>query len=175
MARIPYCDTSKYSPRFVEVLNVKHPMNIYRMLAHAGPVGEGFMSLGYALLREGVLDARLREIVVLRVGRISKASYEVHQHTRIGRKAGLSDAQMAALKVGAEPELFTPELFSPQQQLAIRFTDEMVAKVKASDELFAAMNQAFSPAEVAELTVLVGYYMMVCRFLETFEVDIESA
>jgi 4-carboxymuconolactone decarboxylase len=155
MARIPYCDPAQVSPRFAEVLNVKHPLNIYRMLAHAGPVGEGFMTLGYALLR---------------VGQICQAGYEVHQHTRIGRKAGLSDAQMAALKVGA-----AQDLFSPQQKLAIRFTDEMVKQVKASDELFSAMTQAFSTAEVAEMTVLVGYYMLVCRFLETFEVDIESA
>ncbi len=170
MARIPYCDPAQVSPRFAEVLNAKHPLNIYRMLAHTGPVGEGFMTLGYGLLRQGALDPALREIVILRVGQICHAGYEVHQHTRIGRKAGLSDAQMAALKVGA-----AQDLFSPQQKLAIRFTDEMVKQVKASDELFAAMTQAFSTTEVAEMTLLVGYYMMVCRFLETFEVDIESA
>lgn len=169
MARIPYSDLSKASPRFAEVLNVKHPLNIYRMLAHVGPVGEGFMTLGYSLLRQGVLDPALREIVILRVGEISRASYEVHQHTRIGRNSGLSDEKMAALKIGAAQGVFTEE-----ERLAIRFADEMVANVKASDELFAAMTAQFSHAEVAELTVLVGYYMMVCRFLETFEVDIEK-
>ena len=35
-------------------------------------------------------------------------------------------------------------------------------------------RRALSFQEVQELTMTVGYYMMVSRFLETFDVDIED-
>ena len=37
------------------------------------------------------------------------------------------------------------------------------------------LARRLSHQEMQELTLTVGYYMMVCRFLETFDVDIEDA
>jgi len=69
-------------PEFAALMSARRPLNIYRMLPHAGPAGQGFLKLGGALLRENALDAQLREVAILRVGHLSKASYEVHQHRR---------------------------------------------------------------------------------------------
>lgn len=44
------------------------------------------------------LDPLLREVVILRIGFLSKASYEVHQHKRVARKVGMSDEKIAALE-----------------------------------------------------------------------------
>ncbi|MCC2102710.1 MAG: hypothetical protein KDJ20_01055, partial [Hyphomicrobiales bacterium] len=50
-----------------------------------------------------------------------------------------------------------------------------VANVRASDATFAPLTRRFSHKEMQELTLTIGYYMMVSRFLETFDVDIEDA
>ena len=57
------------------------------MLPHAGKAGEGFLKLGGALLRDNELDSKLREIAILRVGLLSGASYEVHQHRKLARES----------------------------------------------------------------------------------------
>lgn len=168
MARIPYFDLAQAPTSYTELLGTRPKLNLYRMLPHAGKAAEGFLRLGGALLREGELDARLREIAILRVGLLSGAGYEVHQHRRIARKVGLADAKVAALEPGAD---VSP--LDPIELQVLRFTDEVFHRVKAPDAMFAAMRTQLTTQALAELVLTIGFYMMVCRFLENFEVDIE--
>jgi len=49
------------------------------------------------------------------------------------------------------------EVFSGQEKAVIRYTDEVVRKVKASDEAFAAIQSFLDPREIAELTLSICY------------------
>jgi alkylhydroperoxidase family enzyme len=151
-----------------ELLKVRHPLNLYRMLPHATTVAPGFLKMGGAILRDSALDPQLREIAILRVGFLSKASYEVHQHKRVARRVGLAEAKIAALESEVDSAVF-----SPLEKLVIRYTDEVVANVKASDALFDELLAALDHRRMAELTLIIGFYMAVSRFLENFEVEIE--
>ena len=168
MARVPYFDMSKAPPEFAALMSARRPLNIYRMLPHAGPAAQGFLKLGGALLRENALDAQLREIAILRVGFLSKAGYEVHQHKRIARKLGLTDAKIAALEVGADTSVL-----NGLELKVLRFADQLVHHVKAPDDMWQELLKHLDHRQMAELVLTVGFYMMVCRFLENFEVDIE--
>jgi len=169
MARIPYFDMTRAPPAYQELLKARHPLNLYRMLPHAGPsAAAGFLAMGSALLRDNELDSRLREIAILRVGILSKAGYEVHQHKRVARQVGLSDAKIAALETGADLAAL-----DETEQLVLRFTDTVFHDVKAPDALFNAVTAKFGPRQTAELVLTIGFYMLVSRFLENFEVDIE--
>ncbi len=128
----------------------------------------GFLGLGGAILRGSDLDPKLREIAILRVGLLSKASYEVHQHQRVARKVGLSDAKIAALEVGAETSAL-----DEAEKLVLEFTDKVFHEVKAPDELFERVSASFGHRRTAQLVLVIGFYMLVSRFLENFEVDIE--
>ena len=56
----------------------------------------------------------------------------------------------------------------------VALVDELVRDVKASDETFRRMCELFPYKQVVEVVLTTGFYMMVSRFLETFEVDIEE-
>ena len=168
MARIAYFDLAQAPASYTELLGSRPALNLYRMLPHAGKAAEGFLRLGGALLRDNELDSRLREIAILRVGLLSGASYEVHQHRKIARKIGLADAKLAALEPGTDAAALD-EL----ELQVLRFTDEVFHHVKASDATFEAMRAWLTTKALAELVLTIGFYMMVCRFLENFEVDIE--
>lgn len=168
MPRIPYFDLAKAPAAITEPLGSRPPLNIYRMLAHATTAAPGFLRLGGALLREAELDSKLRELAILRVGVLSGASYEVHQHKRIAARAGLTEEKIAAVETGPEAPAF-----SPLEASVLRFTDEVVLKVKASDEQFAELLAQLGNRQMTELVLTIGFYMMVSRFLENFEVEIE--
>src|SRR3954469_12246938 len=72
-------------------------LNIFRTLARNKPLYKGFLALGGHLLGGGGLPAREREIVILRTGFRCGSEYEFGQHTRIGRDAGLTDAEVERL------------------------------------------------------------------------------
>ena len=67
MARIPYFDMSQASEKYQALLKSRNPLNLYRMLPHAGEAAaSGFLAMGSALLRDNELDSQLREIAILR-------------------------------------------------------------------------------------------------------------
>jgi 4-carboxymuconolactone decarboxylase len=169
MARMPYVDLADTSEAYRQLLGERPPLNLYRMLPHAGPAAEGFLRLGGALLRRGELDAQLREIAILRVGMLSGAAYEVHQHKRVARKAGLAPHKIAALTEPGDDR--AP--FDDQERFVLAFTDQLVRHVKAPEPMFEEAKRRFGARPLAELVLTIGFYMMVSRFLENFEVDIE--
>ena len=65
-------------------------------------------------------------------------------------------------------------IFNDIERKVLRYTDQVVHNVKAGDSTFNALAEAMSHRELAELTITIGYYMMVSRFLENFEVEIEE-
>ena len=168
MSRIPYPDVAKASPEVQEMFGKLQSLNIYRMMVHADSQMPRFVRFGNGLLFKTAIDPILREMAILRVGYLSKASYEVHQHERISRDLGMPDAKMQALKVGPEAPAFN-EL----ERLVVRITDEVVHNVKASDATFKVLAEKLGHRQLSELILVIGFYMMVCRFLENFEVDIE--
>ena len=171
MPRIPYYDVDNASGKHAEFLDKLKPhLNIYRMLANSEAGLKGFVRMGNALLFRCELDAGLRELAILRVGRLSRAAYEVFQHERIAREAGVAEDKIAALR---DATIEAPA-FNVNERAVLRFTDDVVRNVKASDKTLKAVQAFLSPGAVVELTLTIGYYMMVCRLLETAGVEGEE-
>ncbi|NIR28674.1 MAG: carboxymuconolactone decarboxylase family protein, partial [Gammaproteobacteria bacterium] len=72
-------------------------LNLYRTIGHLGEIGPEFIRLGNKILFKGSLPPALRELAILLVGHIAQAPYEFTKHVEIGRKTGLSQAQIDAL------------------------------------------------------------------------------
>jgi alkylhydroperoxidase family enzyme len=170
MARIPYPTPEQISDKAREFASKLPGLNIFRMLSYSDHLLEPFVRLGNGFLSKGTLDPVLREIAILRVGYLSRAHYETHQHERIGRGFGMSDALFAAIRQGPDAR----EL-SPLQRQVLVYVDDVIQNVRASDATFGALREQFSVKQMQELTLVTGYYMMVCRFLETFGVEVEPA
>jgi 4-carboxymuconolactone decarboxylase len=170
MARIPYFDPAGAQGRAKDWYGRLPPLNIFRMLGHSGELLDGFVRLGNQILAFSKLDPVLREIAIVRVGVLSKAPYEVFQHERISRQIGMDDAKIRAIHEGPEASAF-----SDLEKAVMRFTDDVVMNVRAGDATYGPLAKTLSHQEMQELTITIGYYMMVSRFLETFDVDIEDA
>jgi hypothetical protein len=56
----------------------------------------------------------------------------------------------------------------------MRFTDDIVANVRASDATFLPLQAALKHRPLVELVVAIGFYMAACRFLETFDIDVHT-
>ena len=170
MARMPYRDLTTASDAVRARIAGLPSLNIFRMLAHAETMLSGFGRLGAAILGKAALDARLRELAILRVAERSPAPYEWQQHVVIARAVGVSEEEIAALGRGDD----NAGSFGARERALLNLTDELLRGPRASDETLAAMRVQFSEREVCEAVLTIGYYMMVARFLETTGVDLES-
>lgn len=169
MPRIPYADPSQYDEKTAHLIERLTPLNIFKMMANAPGLLRPFIDLGSAFLLDGKLDPVTRECAILRVGYLSEAHYETAQHEKIGRDLGMSDVVIEAIKAGP-----TATDLSDEQRITLAYVDDLVENVKAGNATFEPALAHFGAEKLQELTLVTGYYMMVCRFLETFEVDIEA-
>jgi AhpD family alkylhydroperoxidase len=171
MARLPYVDPDGASERVREALDVVPPLNVFRMVANAESAFRPWLAFGGALLSSLELDPRVRELVILRVARLSGAEYEWIQHVPIAQAAGASEEQIAAVDRGDLESDALGEL----DRAALRFTTEVVRDVGASEEsLRALLDHGLSPREVVELLLVIGQYMMVARVAQTAAIELDD-
>ena len=171
MARLPYVDPDGASEPVRRALERVPPLNVFRMVANAETAFRPWLALGGALLSSLELDARVRELAILRVGRLSGAEYEWVQHVPIALAVGATEEQVAAIDRGDLDDASLSEL----ERAVLRFTTEVVQDVRASDEALDAVRAAgLSPREVVELLLVIGQYMLVARVAETAGIEIDE-
>ena len=111
----------------------------------------------------------MRELVILRVTQRCDCRYAWVQHVAIARGTGVQGAQIASLERGEAPI----GLFDERSSAAFTLADNMLANYHAADQTFARAQNLFSPRELVELLLLIGYFRMISAVMTTLEVEIE--
>ena len=166
--KIPLPTDDELEPGQREILANLPPLNVFRMVAGARRAVRPFLGLGAAVLN-GALDARRREIAVLRVAHATNAHYEWVQHEQLGRGVGVSDAEIEAIRTEEPVSSLDDEC-----NLICRVADEVSRDVRLSDDALEQIVDRYGPREASELILLVSYYNMVSRFLESTRVEVED-
>ncbi|MGN6472526.1 MAG: carboxymuconolactone decarboxylase family protein [Mycobacteriales bacterium] len=148
--------------------NGEPTLNIFRTLDRNHELFKGFLALGSHLLRGETLPQREREIVILRTGWACGSEYEFGQHTVIGRDAGLTDTEIAALADAGSGG------WSDDDQVLVDMVDEICADNVVSDRTWTALAKRWNDAELLELVVLTGYYRLVSGVLNSAGVALEA-
>ncbi|MCY4387215.1 MAG: carboxymuconolactone decarboxylase family protein [Desulfurellaceae bacterium] len=168
MARIPYPNLEDLPEKVRIAAEKLPPLNIMKMFLNAPTNAIPLLSFGQSILTKQELDAHLRELAILRVAHLTGANYEWTQHVPIAKETGVTDAQVEALPQGADSDAF-----NEVEKRVLRFTDEVTQNVKASAETFAALEKDLGPRQMVELALAIGFYGMVARVMESFEVELE--
>lgn len=144
-------------------------LNIFRTLAHAPKALLRFNEWGgYVLSRRNDLPAREREIIVLRIGYLCKSGYEFTQHTRIGLDAGLTAAEIEAIKRGPDAG------WSAADAALIRATDELHHDHFITDATWAELGRHVSQKQAMDLVFTAAQYTQVSMILNTFGVQLDE-
>lgn len=137
---------------------------LYGILLQSLPVVEGWEALLTAIRQRTSIDPALRELVILRIAVLNDAPYEYDSHVPHALKAGLSEAQIEAVR-RTEHSAFTP-----LQMAVLDYADAMTRDIKVSDAVFAPIRAAFDDTGLVELTATIAAYNMVSRFLTALHV-----
>lgn len=143
------------------------PLNIFGTMAHHPKLLKRFMTYGGYFLNKGLLPPREREIVILRVGWRTGSVYEFGQHTLIGRECGLTDAEILALAADSGD-------WSEKDAALVAMVDDLCADNCVSENVWNALKNDWSDAQIVELVLLAGSYRMVAGFLNTLGVQLDA-
>lgn len=174
MARVKLLEKNDADPMVREIFQKIEDsggevINLMKALAHSPKICRDFNRMGITLLLKGDLSPRLRELAILRVGNLARANYEWTKHVPMALEAGANQGQIDALSRWQDAACY-----DGQERAVLQYTDEVARNIRASDDTFKKIAGFLSQKEIIELTVTIGYYGMVCRVLETLQIELEN-
>ncbi|MFC1995220.1 carboxymuconolactone decarboxylase family protein [Chloroflexota bacterium] len=143
-------------------------LNLYRVLAHNPDVLRNFLRLGSSLITRTELAPKLRELVILRVAKLTGSEYEWAQHYPIALEVGVSREQAEAISRWSDLAKFSDE-----ERAVLQYADEVAQNVEVQDETFRTLHHHLNEQSIVELTLSIGYWGMVARLLVPLQVDID--
>ncbi|GGD99543.1 carboxymuconolactone decarboxylase [Polymorphobacter glacialis] len=175
--RIAPLEPSEWAPKLHEQLLGNRPaemggaaapvFNIFKTLANHPRLAGQFGRWGNQILFRSSLSARDRELAILRVGWLCRATYEWHHHVAIARDhAGMSEADIELARVG-------PTDGGSADDVLLRAVDELVGDHFVSAATWALLAERYQQVQLIDLVFVVGQYVMVSMALNSFGVQLE--
>jgi 4-carboxymuconolactone decarboxylase len=127
-------------------------------------LGDALQRVGAAVRYAGSLGGRAREMAILVVAAHWDSAFERTAHEAVGRAAGLTDAELAAIAAGAPLDFD-----DPAEAAVLRLTRALVTG-DVDDATWAACVPPLDRQTVFELTTLVGYYATLALQMRVFRV-----
>ena len=127
-------------------------------------LGSALQALGSAVRFDTGLDDRCREIAILVVAGHWRSAFEWYAHERIGRSAGLTDADLRALRDQRHGNL------AGREATVARTAAALAARGDLDDSEYQEAVDALGEGGLFELLTLVGYYAALALQLRVFRV-----
>ncbi len=156
----------------VELRLVTHPAgldNIFATLAVSPETLRAYLPLGKHLFTESTLPAELREIVITRVAWRTSCEYELAQHERLARRAGLDERSLRAVldEDGAGD-------MSPLHAAVISAVDELVESARVSDVTWVDLADCLDDQQLIDMLMTAGFYCMLAWTLNSLGVELDE-
>ncbi len=173
MAKIPYVEKENAPENVQAVYDQLQGMfgvvpNVIKAMANAPELMMGFMPFLGAALGPSKVDNATKELAILTTTKLNGCTYCTAHHSAAGKRAGLTDEQIAA----ATDE--TNDALDDRQKAVVRYAKELAQNVAASQEALDEMAKHFDDAQIAELNMVAGTFHVLTRFADTFKVELEK-
>jgi 4-carboxymuconolactone decarboxylase len=123
----------------------------------------------FGVWRASGLQPRARELVILRAAFRKDSRYEWHQHVRIARSEGLSDAEIRAV---TDWQPFSA--FSPDERALLAYVDALADAQRPTDEQFAAFSTGRTREGIVGITYLITLYFQLAQLMATLDLETED-
>ena len=166
--RCPRSERTEAQRELLARVDVGGPLgeaNIFTTLVRAPDLFRRWLPFGGALLR-GTLPARDRELLILRTAVNCEAPYEWGQHVRLGRLAGLTDAEIARGRRRARRDRGG----GPTTRCCSRSPTSSTRPTALSDARFDALAARYDEVQLIEVLMVVGHYHLLAMTLNALRV-----
>lgn len=163
-----YPDLDQLPDDIRTAIEARASLNVLRMIGHTPNFAPAFFLFGDVALGANTVPADLRELAIIRVGRRYGAEYEHHHHERLGALVGLDETAIAAAASGDATGL------TDEQAAVLRWTDSLLDRHGLDAAEVEEALRLFDVNQLADFVLTVGFYQLVCGFLNTFGVTTEG-
>ena len=121
------------------------------------------------ILNSTTLAVRQRELLLMRIGVLCRSEYEWAAHSRLGRRAGMTDADVDRIVAG--PDSAGGD---PIEIAMLRATDELYRDDVISESTWATLARTLNTKQLLDLLVAVGGYRGVSMAINSAGVQLDA-
>ncbi|MGD9618790.1 MAG: carboxymuconolactone decarboxylase family protein [Mycolicibacterium sp.] len=143
------------------------PIGLTRGLLMTRSSAIPYLSLGRSF-HDGRLSAQLRELIILRVATRTRSEYELFYHVPQARTCGLPDEVIDRVLAGSDT-IGTADL-----DAVVALVDQLVGNSHDIPQYVEIVARHYSNNEIAEMTLLVGHYLMTSLFVKALGIQPEE-
>ena len=114
---------------------------------------------------------QLRELIILRVGRLMASSYEIAQHTPLAERVGVNADQIAAL--ASHTDLAAGD-FDPTQLRVLELVTELITTKTAAAEHIRELRELLGDEALLEALMVIGRWSGLALILNALDVDVDT-
>ncbi|MGD1241818.1 carboxymuconolactone decarboxylase family protein [Mycobacterium seoulense] len=153
------------------VPNYMAELSIFQVLLNHPSLARAINDLLATMLWHGALDARLRELVIMRIGWLTACDYEWTQHWRVASRLGVSPDDLLGVR-----DWQAHRGFGPTERAVLAATDDVVRDGAVSDASWAACERELNcdTTVLIELVTAIGAWRMVASILHSLRVPLED-
>lgn len=135
---------------------------------HHPALAKAFLTFNNHVAIASTVSKRVRELLILRISWLRRAEYEFIQHVVLGKRAGLTDAEIERIQRGPDAEGW-----DPLDAALVRAVDELHADACIGDETWAQLSAHFDRNQLIDIVFAVGCYDVLAMVFKTFGVALE--
>ena len=128
-------------------------------------ISSAFIELAVAEQKNTSLSKRSREVIILTVGAVWHAPYELYAHCAVARHVGLSDDAVRTLANGGLPSDLTAA-----ETMIHRVARALSLERRLDDVLYREAEALLGADGIMATAILTGIYHTVCAILNVFEI-----
>lgn len=147
------------------------PPNVFTTLARHRRLFRRWLWFAAALMPGGKLPRAETELVILRVAHLAGCTYEWDHHRHLGRRAGVTDADVDALARAEAGTVGHVERWTARERALLAAVDELHTTRDLTDEAWADLRRHLDEREAIEVLLLAGHYEMLATTLNTLRVQ----
>ena len=172
-ARIPPLEPGDWTPeqrkRFDPKGTGQRAANVFVTFVRNPPADRVRGPINQHILNSTTLSVRHRETLLMRIGVLCRSEYEWAAHSRLGRRAGMTDADVARIVAGPDSSGG-----DPIETALLRATDELYRDDRVSDETWSALTRAFDTKQLLDILIAVGGYRATSMAINSAGIQLDA-
>lgn len=163
-------EEAKEAAAKVGIAELKAGLSLYRLLLRQPLIAKRINDMMETLSTESQFDARLRELIIMRIGWSNGGVYEWSLHWLIARQVGVAEADLRAVR-----DWEAHDHWSATDLAILRATDETLVDGVISQETWDECARLFpAERERLELVATIGAWKMISEVLKSLAVPLEE-
>lgn len=146
-------------------------LNVFRCLLHHPKLASSVAgTLSGLLWRFNALDEKLRELIIMRIGWRTRATYEWTQHWQVALRVGLTDDEILAVR-----DWRRSEILSKAARAVLAATDDTLDHGHILDDTWAkCCSHLKTEAQRIELVLAIANWRSFSELLQSLKIPLEE-